>query len=142
MTILKTAVRLPDGRLVRFVARVHLSVGRDERRIEQVFYDEWAKGGFDGPHVELEVIEPELWKEPNAPQFHFHTSQKTGQHFVCWINHVPDESRARTLLDCWALATAYRMMTGDECPALHDGRFEEYIVTMRTDHLLLIASDE
>jgi len=140
MTILKTAVRFPDGRLVRFAARVHLTATRDERRIEQPFYDEWANGGFDGPHVELEVIEPELWKESNAPQFHFHPSEKTGQPFVCWTYQVPDENHARILFDCWALATAYRMMTGDECPPLHDGKFEDYIVDMREDHGLLIAS--
>jgi len=107
---------LHDEQGYTFEAALCYSNERRERRIEQKFYDDFASGGFDGPHYEIELFTDVSTCE-HADMIHFHRTP-ANRLFVCWIFPIIDAESATALFRAWCAGTVYTIVTGKGCPAL------------------------
>lgn len=93
-----------------FDATLHITQFRSHRLIDQSFYEERGHRGFEGQHIEIELL-TDITAFRHADKILYH---RNAQHrlFVAWPEHIPDVRSAKRIFDAWCAATVYTTETG------------------------------
>lgn len=95
-----------------FEAKLQVSHSKAGRKIDKEFYDTHSNGGFDGTHIEIELI-TDVAALKNSEKIHFHRGGG-GKAYVCWTQHVLTMEEATKLFRAWCVGTAYTIEIGED----------------------------